>query len=235
MTLNDIRNKLLILKNKKYVVSQRKGPTGIGHTLEQEIGLKESNLSLPDIGGRVELKATRKRTNSMITLFTFNRGVWKFPQKEIVENYGYIDNKNRQSLYSTVFASSPNNLGFVVRSDYNNNLIKLFHYDSDTVLAEWSVYHLVGKFINKFEKLILVYADNYFDKETQKEMFYFRESFFMKDPSPERFLQAFDNSILVIDIRMHKKESGVIRNHGTGLRIKKPDLIHLFEVKQNLI
>ena len=35
-----------------------KDQTGIGHTLEQELQLEENNLAIPDLGGRVELKAT---------------------------------------------------------------------------------------------------------------------------------------------------------------------------------
>ena len=58
MTLKEIQNRLLQLKEKGFVPSRRNGPTGIGHTLEQELNLDETNLAIPDIGGRVELKAT---------------------------------------------------------------------------------------------------------------------------------------------------------------------------------
>ena len=58
MTLKEIQNNLEELKNRGFIFSHRKGPTGIGHTLEQELKLNETNLAIPDIGGRVELKAS---------------------------------------------------------------------------------------------------------------------------------------------------------------------------------
>lgn len=91
MTLKEIQKKLETLKAKGYVSSKRRGPTGIGHTLEQELNLNETNIAIPDIGGRVELKATRKNSSSLITLFTFNRGVWQIPQIDVIEKYGYVD------------------------------------------------------------------------------------------------------------------------------------------------
>lgn len=100
MTLKEIQKRLILLKDKGYVPSRRKGPTGIGHTLEQELNLAETNIAIPDIGGRVELKATRRNASSLKTLFTFNRGVWKLPQKEIIESYGYVDADKRKSLYN---------------------------------------------------------------------------------------------------------------------------------------
>ena len=67
MTIKEIQSKLLILNDKGFVSTRRKGPTGIGHTLEQELDLTETNLAIPDIGGRIELKASRKTSGSMVT------------------------------------------------------------------------------------------------------------------------------------------------------------------------
>jgi hypothetical protein len=33
----------------------------ISHLLERELGLNETNIAIPDIGGRVELKGTRRK------------------------------------------------------------------------------------------------------------------------------------------------------------------------------
>ena len=98
MTLQEIQQELKKLKNKGYIRSLRKGPTGIGYTLEKELDLKENNIAIPDIGGRVELKATRINAKSLITLFTFNKGVWQMPQRSVIENYGYLDDKDRVSF-----------------------------------------------------------------------------------------------------------------------------------------
>lgn len=63
MTVNKFIEKFTLLKKKGFVKSLRKGPTGIGHTLEQKLGMKENNIALPDIKG-VELKAHRSGSNN---------------------------------------------------------------------------------------------------------------------------------------------------------------------------
>lgn len=49
MTLAEFHKKFKELKAKGFVKTRRKGPTGVGHTLEVELGLDENNLDLPDI------------------------------------------------------------------------------------------------------------------------------------------------------------------------------------------
>lgn len=89
MKLKELIKRLEVLKSKEFVETSRKGPTGIGHLLEKELGLSETNIAIPDIGGRVELKGTRRNANSLITLFTFNKSVWLIKQKELINKYGY--------------------------------------------------------------------------------------------------------------------------------------------------
>ena len=49
MTVDKFIDKFISLKNNDFVKSLRGGPTGIGHTLEQKLGMKENNIALPDI------------------------------------------------------------------------------------------------------------------------------------------------------------------------------------------
>jgi len=130
MTLKEIQKRLSALKSKGFVPTQRRGPTGIGHTLEQELNIDETNIAIPDIGGRVELKANRRHTSSLITLFTFNRGIWQIPQKEVIENYGYVDKDGRNALYNTIYVGKQNSQGLTLIIDKKNNLnITLFAYN----------------------------------------------------------------------------------------------------------
>lgn len=84
------------LKTEGFIPSTRKGPTGIGHTLETYLGMTENNI--PDIRG-VELKAHRTNVKSLITLFTFNKKVWKISPLEAVRKYGSEDKTGRLGLY----------------------------------------------------------------------------------------------------------------------------------------
>lgn len=234
MTLKEIQNKLKTLKEKGFVPSRRKGPTGIGHTLEQELNLSETNLAIPDIDGRVELKATRKNSNSMVTLFTFNRSVWQLHQKEIIKKYGYLDEQNRQSLYSTVFYGQPNPQNLKIEIDKSQNKVHLYH-NSGVLLATWSVFTIVGKFITKLERLLVVLADNQLNDVSGKEEFLFNEAYILENPSPDKFLNAFENSQIAIDLRMHLKSTGTVRNHGTGFRIKENNILNLYAVRKQIL
>jgi len=98
MDITQLKDKLSEIKQMEYVVSQRKGNTGIGYTLETLLGLKENNLKTPDFD-RTEIP--EKGGSNRVTMFTFNRGVWKIKQKELIEKYGYVDTNGRPSLYCT--------------------------------------------------------------------------------------------------------------------------------------
>ena len=73
MQLKELIKRLEKLRDKGFVETIRIGPTGIGHLLEKELGLDETNIAIPDIGGRVELKATRRNVNSLITFIHFQQ------------------------------------------------------------------------------------------------------------------------------------------------------------------
>ncbi len=233
MQLKELIKRLEKLRNKVFIETSRRGPTGIGHLLEKELGLIETNIAIPDIGGRVELKATRRNVNSLITLFTFNRAVWMIKQKDLILKYGYKDENDRQALYSTVSNKTPNAQGFFITLDTNKNLIILRNKDSDFHYAEWSTYVLAGKFMTKMDRIIMVIADN---KEIDRgEHFHFNEATLLEHPTPEKFLEAFERTEMFLDLRMHLKESGAVRNHGTAFRMTEKNLISLYSKQKKLI
>ncbi len=233
MQLKELKKRLEILNNKGFIKTLRRGPTGIGHLIENELGLKETNIAIPDIGGRVELKATRKNNNSLITLFTFNRGVWRLNQKELINIYGYKDEQGRQALYNTVSNEIPNTQGFYLISDPSKHLIILKNKNEKENIAEWSTYVIAGKFMTKLDRLLLILADNKFDNDI--EYFHFNEAYLLENPTPEKFIEAFEKNILFIDLRMHLKDTGGVRNHGTGFRISEKNLMDLYTKKIKLI
>lgn len=234
MTLQEIQRDLKKLKEKGYIQSLRKGPTGIGYTLEKELNISENNIAIPDIGGRVELKATRSNASSLITLFTFNKGVWQIPQRTVIENYGYYDENKRFSLYNIVRVGSINTQGLMLEIDESKTQVNLMHRDSNTLIAKWSMFTIVGKFLNKTERLMMVIADSKIS-ENQREEFFFNNAYLLENPNPDNFLVAFKNGKIVIDIRMHLKSNNIVRNHGTGIRIKENDIPLLYAKRRSLI
>lgn len=68
-TLNDFIVEFEKVKAMGWIKTHRAGPTGIGKTLEDLLGIPENNLDEPDFGD-YELKSCRIDSNSMLTMFT---------------------------------------------------------------------------------------------------------------------------------------------------------------------
>lgn len=146
MRKQELLKKLRQIKLMGFVPSMRKGSTGIGYTFERLLGVSENNIAIPDIGGRVELKTKRANSNSFITLFTFNKGVWNIGLRELIEKYGYLDEKHRKALKTTLYFGHINEgtgLTLSLREDANALEIK---DENDNLLGIYSLYIVVGKF-----------------------------------------------------------------------------------------
>ncbi len=232
-TLVEIQKRLEEIRDMGYIESLRRGSTGIGYTFESYFGLDETNLQIPDLGGRVELKTTRRDTSSLITLFTFNRAVWQMKQKDVIEQYGYFSERDqRQALYYSIWTNQDHHSGFRAVVDREGNTLKLKYGDTD--IAIWSIYRLVGALLYKLGKILFVIADSR-RNEKGKEEFHFNEAYLLEDPSEQRFIEAFENSKVCLDLRMHLKDNGAVRNRGTGFRIRENELYMLFDTKRKLL
>ena len=235
MRIEELRSKLASLKSAGYIASERSGPTGVGHTLEWALGLTENNLPIPDIGGRTEVKATRISASSLITLFTYDRSVWNIPQAEAVERFGYVNGQGRLALKSTVSAAGCNVQGLkLVATNGPEMAVSIVHDESGIHLATWSIFHLVGKFVTKFERLLLVRADSR-KQPGMPEEFRYVEAELVSEPGDREFLRALREGSAVIDIRMHLLPSGSVRNRGTAIRIRERDLASLFSNRIQLL
>jgi len=232
MKLVEVVKRLREIKEAGFVPSLRGGSTGVGYTFEHLFGLQETNIPIPDIGGKVEIKTVRRDSRSLITLFTFNKGVWHLEQQEVIRRYGYIDEKGRLALKNTIFYGKPIPQGLKLTIDERSNTINLID-SGDNLVATWDVYVIVGKFMTKLSRLIIIFADRIW--RAGKEFFCYNEAYLLTDPSPRRFIEAFKNSIIGIDLRMHLKQSGLVRNRGTAFRIKEKHLVELYENKRRLI
>lgn len=235
MRIDELTHKLQNLRQQGFVNTQRHGSTGVGYTLEKLLGLDENNLPIPDLGGRVEVKATRSDSNALVTLFTFNRSVWKVPQREAIEKFGYIDKAGRLALKSTVSATSVNGQGLQMSLSNGPQMsASVVHDPSGEMLASWSIYHLIGKFVTKFERMLLVKA-NRRKSVNGTEQFHYVEAELVSEPRDREFLEAMRQGAVRIDIRMHITEKGSVRNRGTALRVSERNLPSLFSKRSVLM
>ncbi len=68
-TLDDFIREYTKICAMGWIKTHRSGPTGIGKTLEDLLGIVENNIDGPDFGD-YELKSCRLDSNSMLTIFT---------------------------------------------------------------------------------------------------------------------------------------------------------------------
>lgn len=217
------------IKNMGYIVSMRKGNTGIGYTLETLLGITENNIKLPDLG-EIELKSKRKNASTPVTMFTFNRAVWKIKQLDVIKSYGYTDTTGRQALYCFV-STKPNQQGLFLKTTKDS--LQMFHKDGNLV-AEWQEDSLIGTFLKKMPALVVVQAETRINSE-EREEFHYNEAYLFSKPSAKKLLTMIANDEILVDVRMHINLRGSVRNHGTAFRTDEMKLLNCFTSKTRLI
>jgi hypothetical protein len=226
MTIKEFAHKFKRIKDLGFVPTKRKGPTGIGYTFETLLGIAENNKAHPDIEG-AELKAHRTKSNSLITLFTFDKKVWKMPPLEAVKKYGSLDNGGRQGLYYTMLLK-PNSAGLFL--DVQKAEISVRHI-SNEIVATWQLQTLADRFMQKLPALLFV--STFTEERDGVERFHFYRAQFMRGTSPELFADQFRAENILVDLRLHDKGT-MARNHGTGFRTYEGKLPLLFNEIEDL-
>lgn len=227
MKLDEFNDKFQKLRAKGFIKTKRPGPTGIGYTLETELGIKENNIASPDLG-EIELKAHRHGQNTLITLFTFNRKVWKINPLEAIKKYGSFDKNNRKGLYNTM-TLVPNSAGLFLH--LTDKSVSVRSIDG-TIIVEWGLDVITAQFIKKIPALMLVSA--FSEERDGIEYFHFSSAQLMQGTSPQLLLDRFKAEHLVVDLRLHDKGTKSARNHGTGFRAYESSLPYLFSNITNL-
>jgi len=221
MSLNsfdDLKNRLLEIKEMGFIKTHRKGQTGIGKTLEDLLGIKENNVPGPNALGFIELKTIRKDARSMLTLFTLAPSPPKI-NSNLLEKYGYLSpHSNKKILHTTVngigFNTIKRESGFKVEVDIDR--LNLVHF-KDGIVAYWDEERLRGAFERKLKHLIIVKVETK-DKE-ENEQFWYNEGYYLNGFSFENFKKLIKEGIILIDIRIGQYSDGRTHDHGTAFRI----------------
>ncbi len=226
MTLDEFKRAFADLKALGWVPSERRGPTGIGYTLEKLLGLPENNIASPDLG-TIELKAHRINTSSMITLFTFNRNVWKINPLEAIRKYGTPDQNGRLGLYFTM-SRTPNSAGLFLHIEADSISIR---HVSGEVIAEWQLDTLAERFVRRIPALILVSA--FSEVRGDVKWFKFDRAQLLTGTSEDILRNQILAGNILIDLRLHDRGTSA-RNHGTAFRASEDRLPLLFEMVRDL-
>ena len=228
------------IKAMGWIKTHRAGPTGVGKSLEDLLGIEENNLDQPDFGS-YELKSKRFNSGSMLTIFT------KTPQPpkanlHLLNKYGYqsdaYDN-DEKVLHTTLTAKK-----FVPISDTGSSLkIKCddkkiwIASSSEDENAYWDKDKLKKAFEKKYKhEFVYAYADSRMVNGTEE--FLFKEAYVMSGFSYEDFIRLLAEGKIFIDLRMGQyhegKKKGKLHDHGTAFRIKESDEDDLFKVKKKI-
>ena len=225
---------------------------GIGNTLEDLLGIEENNLPIPN-AAEWELKAQKKGTSSLVTLFHMEPSprAYKFVPLILLPVFGWRHQEagtkypdSEKSFRQTINASQYSNRGFSVRVDRRNKKVLVeFNYGAIDLTSheKWAnnlinkglkpqpywgfddLYHKAG---TKLHNCFFVWAES---KRIDGILhFHYQEIFVLKTLDIEKFINAIENGDIYIDF-----DARTGHNHGTKFRLKREALINLYaEVEQ---
>lgn len=236
-TLDNLIDDLNDIKNMGYIRTHRSGPTGIGKTLEDLLGITENNISDADLAHLGELKSCRNGQLSMVTLFTKS----PYPPRvntSLLDAYGYVDPSrgSRKILHTTINGINYNTVnatpyGFKVEV-HGNRLYLLSNFPTQ-VEAYWERDGLRQSFNRKLPRLIFVRADS--RGVGRNEEFHFVEAYQLEGFSFDKFEHLINEGVIKIDIRIGQYPDGRTHDHGTAFRIMNDCLDDLFENRIRLL
>lgn len=222
MTLEEVRKRLSEIRKMGYVRTLRRGPTGIGHTLEKLLGIRENNISAPDLG-EIELKAQRENHTGLTTLFTFNRKAWKMSPLDAIRKYGSEDRNGRLGLYYTM-GLKPNSAGLFLLVE--DDSISVRSTDGN-VIAEWELKEIEKRFERKVKSVLLVKAK--VEEREGAEHFLFNRARLLSGGATQSILKnQLENGQLLLELRLHDRGTRA-RNHGTGFRVNIKDMENFYQ------
>ncbi|RZD40376.1 MAG: glycosyl hydrolase [Thaumarchaeota archaeon] len=239
-TYDEMISGLKELKEKGFVKTHRTGDTGIGKTLEDLLGIEENNIQGPD-GEDTELKAARKNSPSMLTLFTKSplpRGINSMLRAE----YGYPDENHpdkmalRTTIDSVDFNTIKGKKGFMIISKGDRIEIvpgrkpKKF---PDMENPYWNKEDFENSIKKKYKKSLL-YVKAEHRGQGDDEEFHFNAAYLLDGFDFNKFAKSLKEGILKVDIRLGLYSDGRFHDHGTGIRIKPSLLDECFSGKKVL-
>jgi len=242
-TVKDLLEKFEKIKKKGWIKSTEKGTSGIGRTFENELGIDENQLELPDYFD-IELKV--KKANGfynyvgLFSLSPINKGL-KPTIHRLQEKYGYPDKDMPECKVlqnSCVYQKKTRinrNYFFSLNIFDNDDYIYLEVYDIGMQLTEryaaWKIKDIENKLELKLKKLALIEADKM--KINGTDYYRYNTIQIYKCKGIKAFLNLIKEQKIKINfsIGVFKKgpRKGQIYDHGTSFQINKDALEELFE------
>jgi len=243
INFDDFLEKMIEIESRGYIETHREGPTGIGKTIEDLLGIEENPKPEPDLE-LYELKSGRKRSSSMMTLLTRTPSL-KGAIKNLLNVYGYVsktdfdgfyqtplfpeDNEDytlpvgKKKLNQTISATKANKRGFQLRVEDQR-----IHIDgTKNVVAYYDIDELRTIFAGKTVNVAHVLADH--KRIGGIEYFHYNEVYKLQGFALETYPELVKKGIIKVDLRWSSYD------HGTGFRVLPRDLPICFEQKSRVL
>ena len=217
-----------------WVPTLRAGSTGVGYTLETMLGIEENNSRGGDFMG-MELKAYRDddvglNDSEKMNLFLKEpKWIDGLRHRDRVVRYGYVDDNGRNALYSTVQIHR-NSHGFAFRIDRKAS--KVFMTFTEQDVAYWTFETLATRLREKHSEAVFVAANA--RGEGREEEFRYYAITWCREPSVEAFVEMIETGDVMLELRMHLKPNGSVRNHGSAFRIKQRRIADLYAATRRI-
>ncbi len=237
------------IRQKGWISTSRKNNDGgVGNTLEDLLGIEENNLPLPN-ATEWELKAQKKETTSLVTLFHMEPSprAFKFVPSILLPEFGWRHKKagdkypsTEKSFRQTICANRCSNRGFSIQIDRSKKKV-LVSFDINKINTSdhptWSA--LVSKksleiqpywgFDDLFHKVGTKLHNCFFVRAESKKSngnlhFHYKEIFMLQSLDKKKFIDAIANGDVYIDF-----DARTGHNHGTKFRLRGRSLIDLYE------
>lgn len=236
-TLSDFTREYSLIVNSGWILTHRPGPTGVGKTLEDLLGIKENNKSEPDFG-EYELKSGRNNAKSMLTILTKSPEPFR-ANEYLRQKFGYSSNAYSNAnkvLHATLTATH-----FVPIYDTGNKLSIYCTDERISIVSQcgienvyWSKDTLHKQFVKKYRnKLVYVKADC--RGSGKAEEFKYTEAYEIQGFDYYALIELLEMGKIWVDLRIGQYPNGKIHDHGTGFRIRECDQYLLFKDKRRII
>lgn len=220
-----------------WIRTHRAGPTGIGKTLEDLLGIPENNIEGPDFG-EYELKSCRRNSKSMLTMFTLAPAPAR-SNSYLREKFGYSSNaydNNEKVLHATLSADV-----FTPIADTGEQL--KIHCGADRISIEttcgienvyWERDRLKTAFERKYRGKF-VYAKADARNTGAEEEFNFCEAYEVSGFDYDAMMNLLEAGKVYVDLRIGQYPDGRTHDHGTGFRIREIDQPMLFRCNRRIV
>ncbi len=239
----ELKSKLIEIRNKGYIDSLRNGSSGVGYTLETLLGKKEDTFPFPDYNG-VEIKSYRKNPDRNIHFFSIvPDGDFLFPYERILQYVGYPDkdypeykvfHMDLNAKVKTRVNRITNAWLYVDRNERKVSFLASKMGRMVPINVSWSFDEILQRITTKIKRLLLVEAE--FKTYNGKQRFHYTKFRYMELKKNDLFIDLIESGTISISIKLSIEKSperlGLIKDHGCTFFIKLKDIEKLYSLKE---